>query len=83
LIYPLLMATTVIVTGNHYLSDAIGAELVVLVAVAGATLLAARKKRSGSIARALAYLRDHRHGEPVCLAEESADRSMGSSTAAA
>jgi membrane-associated phospholipid phosphatase len=83
LVYPLLMATTVIVTGNHYLSDAIGAELVVFAAVAGALLLAARKGRLGSIAQARAYLRDHRHGESVCVSDEAAPAPLGSSTAAA
>ena len=83
LVYPLLMATTVIVTGNHYLSDALGAEVVVLIAVLGSMLLAARRKRFGSISAALAYLRNHRHGEPVCVSEDAAVAPMGSSTAAA
>jgi membrane-associated phospholipid phosphatase len=83
LIYPLLMATTVIVTGNHYLSDALGAEVVVLIAVLGSTLLAARRTRFGSISAVLAYLRAHRHGEPVCIAEDGAVAPMGSTTAAA
>jgi membrane-associated phospholipid phosphatase len=83
LIYPLLMATTVIVTGNHYLSDALGAEVVVLIAVLGSTLFAARRCRYGSISAALAYLQAHRYGEPRGVPEDAAVAPSQSSTVAA
>jgi membrane-associated phospholipid phosphatase len=83
LVYPLLMATTVIVTGNHYLSDVLGAEVVVLTAVGCAMLIAARSKGQGSVTGVLTYLRSRRHGEATRVVDEPASTGMGSSHAAA
>ncbi|MGH2347702.1 MAG: phosphatase PAP2 family protein [Chloroflexota bacterium] len=83
LVYPLLMATTVIVTGNHYLSDVLGAEVVVLIAVGCATLIATRTSGHGSLAGVLAYLKDRRHGEPGRPGGELAGAPSGSSSEAA
>ncbi len=43
LLYPLLMLTTVVVTGNHYISDGLGALVVVSVATLVAVLFARRQ----------------------------------------
>jgi membrane-associated phospholipid phosphatase len=61
LIYPFIMLTTVIVTGNHYLSDALGALVVVCAAALIALLLAARGRQSpAETARRLYALRHQR-----------------------
>jgi hypothetical protein len=46
--YPVVMLLTVIITGNHYLADGIGAAAVVCVATALALLLASRRAAAAS-----------------------------------
>ncbi|HXT35065.1 MAG TPA: phosphatase PAP2 family protein [Chloroflexota bacterium] len=65
LIYPLVMLTTVVVTGNHFLSDALGAEVVVLIALLCAILMAWRASGHHSLRRVLNQLQRLRYGPPV------------------
>jgi membrane-associated phospholipid phosphatase len=55
-VYPLVMLTTVVVTGNHYLLDGIGALLVVTLSSVLAMLIAWRRTRAASLAHALRSL---------------------------
>lgn len=61
LIYPLIMLTTVIVTGNHYISDGLGAVIVVCIATVLALLILCWRARDGSVSRTLARLQRVHH----------------------
>lgn len=69
LIYPVAMLTTVVVTGNHYLTDAVGAEIVVCIAVLFSILIAWRASGHRSLVRALDHLQRLRHGIPRSATE--------------
>ena len=83
LLYPAVMVTTVIVTGNHYLSDALGAEAVVLVALLCAILMAWRASGHHSLHRVLSHLQRLRHGSPQSVASASDGRPAAAPTVAA
>jgi membrane-associated phospholipid phosphatase len=57
LLYPLLMLTTVVVTGNHYISDGLGALAVVSVSTLVAVLIARRQANGESPARLFQRMR--------------------------
>ncbi|HWE62417.1 MAG TPA: phosphatase PAP2 family protein [Chloroflexota bacterium] len=61
LVYPLIMLTTVIVTGNHYISDALGAVLVLIVAFTLAVVVQQWRAGEDSIWQTLQRLRRLRH----------------------
>ncbi|MGH2410631.1 MAG: phosphatase PAP2 family protein [Chloroflexota bacterium] len=83
LVYPFVMLTTVIVTGNHFLSDALGAEAVVLIALLCAILMAWRASGHHSLRRVLNQLERLRHGPPVYHAPEAERQPADAPTAAA
>jgi membrane-associated phospholipid phosphatase len=56
LIYPVIMLITVVVTGNHYVLDAIGALVVVFVAIELSVLIAWRCTRFGSLRQTMIWL---------------------------
>ncbi len=64
LLYPLIMLTTVIVTGNHYISDGLGALAVVKISTLVAVLIARRHADGESFGRLLQQMR---HGEAPVL----------------
>jgi hypothetical protein len=61
LIYPLIMLTTVIATGNHYISDALGAVIVVCVATVLAVFIMRWRGGDSSVLQTLARLRRLRY----------------------
>jgi len=83
LIYPLVMLTTVVVTGNHFLSDALGAEVVVLIALLCALLMAWRASGHHSLHRVLNQLQRLRYGPPAYQGSGTERPPVKASTAAA
>jgi membrane-associated phospholipid phosphatase len=77
-IYPPLMLATVIVTGNHYLLDGLGALAVVCLATVLAVLVAWRRTRAASLPQALRSLHGLRSQvagtQPVVAAQWDAPR---------
>jgi hypothetical protein len=66
LIYPLIMAMTVIVTGNHYVSDALGAVGVVAIACAGSVLIEWRISGASSLGAVVRTLHQQRRPSSTC-----------------
>jgi membrane-associated phospholipid phosphatase len=77
LVYPLIMATTVIVTGNHYVSDVLGAVVVVTIALACSLLIDRHCTGAQSLGQVLVRLQRLRHAGP----ESEPDTSLGLTTA--
>lgn len=61
LIYPVLMLTTVIVTGNHYITDALGAVIVVSIATIVALLIERWRAGETMLVQTLGRLQRVRH----------------------
>jgi hypothetical protein len=61
LIYPVIMLTTVIATGNHYISDALGAVVVVCAATVLALLIEQWRARETMLVQTLLRLQRLRH----------------------
>lgn len=70
-LYPVLMTVTVMVTGNHYITDALGAAAVLVVGLVLAVLTETRRSRQGSIARALSSLRRRRFAPETAISGEA------------
>jgi membrane-associated phospholipid phosphatase len=68
LTYPALMLLIVVITGNHYIMDAVGAAVIVLLAIGAALLYAWWRAGWGSFAMLLRRLHDMRFDRAIWTA---------------